>query len=167
LQSAIGDISESDVMLAEASEAIIIGFNVDIDKSAAMRAENSGVEIRNYDVIYHMIEDIELALTGMLEPVYKEVTIGRAEVRQLFRVRRGGLVAGCMVLDGMIKRNAGARLIRGGKVEVTSTISTLKRFTEDVGEVRTGYECGINLAGINENMQEGDIIEVFEKQQVR
>ncbi|MCB0114127.1 MAG: translation initiation factor IF-2, partial [Caldilineaceae bacterium] len=167
LQSAIGDISESDVMLAEASDAIIIGFNVNMDKSAALRAENSGVEVRNYSVIYHMLEDIELALTGMLEPVYKEVTIGRAEVRQLFRVRRGGLVAGCMVLDGVIKRNAGARLIRGGEVEETSTISTLKRFTEDVPEVRTGYECGINLAGVNENMQEGDIIEVFEKQQVR
>ncbi len=167
LQSAIGDISESDVMLAEASDAIIIGFNVDIDKSAAMRAENSGVEIRNYRVIYHMLEDIEAALTGMLEPVYEEATIGRAEVRQLFRVRRGGLIAGCMVLEGIIKRNAGARLIRNGNVEATSTISTLKRFTEDVGEVRTGFECGINLAGVNENMQEGDIIEVFEKRQVR
>jgi translation initiation factor IF-2 len=167
LQAAIGDITESDVMLAEASDAIIIGFNVNVDRSAAARAENSHIEIRKYDVIYHMIEDIEAALTGMLEPVYEEVTLGRAEVRQLFRVRRGGLVAGCMVLDGIIKRNAGARLIRGGKVVETSTVSTLKRFTEDVAEVRPGYECGINLAGVNENMQEGDIIEAFEKQQVR
>lgn len=167
LQSAIGDISESDVMLAEASDAVIIGFNVGADKTAAARAEHAGVEIRHYNVIYHMIEDVEAALTGMLEPVYQEVTVGHAEVRQLFRVRRGGLIAGCMVTDGIIKRNAGARLIRGGKVVETSTIATLKRFTEDVGEVRTGYECGINLAGVNDNMQEGDIIEVFEKQQVR
>lgn len=167
LQSAIGDISESDVMLAEASDAVIIGFNVSMDKSAAVRAENSGVEIRNYDIIYKMIEDIELALTGMLEPIFEERVAGRAEVRQLFRVRRGGLIAGCMVLDGVVKRNAGARLIRRGEVVEKSTIATLKRFTEDVGEVRTGYECGINLAGVNENMEEGDIIEVFEMVQVR
>jgi translation initiation factor IF-2 len=167
LQSAIGDITESDVMLAEASDAIIIGFNVDVDKSAAVRAEASGVEIRNYDIIYKMIEEVEAALIGMLEPVYEQVTIGRAEVRQLFRVRRGGLIAGCMVVDGIVKRNAGARLIRQGAVVETSTIATLKRFTEDVSEVRTGYECGINLAGINDNMEEGDIIEVFEKQRVR
>jgi translation initiation factor IF-2 len=167
LQSAIGDINESDVMLAEASDAVIIGFNVSIDKSAAVRAENSGVEIRNYDIIYKMIEDIELALTGMLEPIFEERVAGRAEVRQLFRVRRGGLIAGCMVLEGVIKRNAGARLIRRGEVVEKSTVATLKRFTEDVGEVRTGYECGINLAGVNENMEEGDIIEVFEMIQVR
>ncbi len=167
LQSAIGDITESDVMLAEASAAVIIGFNVNVDKSAAGRAEQAGVEIRKYDVIYHMIEDIEAALTGMLEPVYQEVNVGHAEVRQLFRVRRGGLIAGCMVLDGVIKRNANARLIRSGKVVETSTIATLKRFTEDVSEVRTGFECGINLAGINDNMQEGDVIEIFEKQLVR
>jgi translation initiation factor IF-2 len=167
LQAAIGDITESDVMLADASQAVIIGFNVNADKAAAAHAENVGVEIRHYDVIYHMIEDVEAALTGMLEPVFEEIVLGRAEVRQLFRVRRGGLIAGCMVLDGFIKRNANARLIRNGEVVATSTIATLKRFTEDVPEVRTGYECGINLAGVNDDMQEGDIIEAFGQRQVR
>jgi translation initiation factor IF-2 len=167
LQAAIGDITESDIMLAEASKAVIIGFNVSAEKSAAAHAENVGVEIRHYNVIYHMIEDVEAALTGMLEPVFEEIILGKAEVRQLFRVRRGGLIAGCMVLDGIIKRNANARLIRSGEVVATSTISTLKRFAEDVPEVRTGFECGINLAGVNDDMQEGDIIEVFGQRQVR
>ena len=166
LQSAIGDVSESDVMLAEASEAIIIGFNVGIDKSALVRAEQSGVEIRNYDIIYKMIEDLELALTGMLEPVFEPFTLGHAEVRQLFKVRRGGLVCGCMILDGVIKRNAKARLIRNGEVVLESRVSNIKRFTEDVAEVRQGYECGINLEGVNSGVNEGDVIEAFEMRQV-
>ncbi len=167
LQAAIGDINESDVMLAEASEAIIIGFNVGVDKAAQSRAEQSKVEIRHYNIIYKMIEDIELALTGMLEPIFEQVVVGHAEVRQLFRVRRGGLIAGCMVLDGIIKRNAGARLLRNNEEIAMSTISTLKRFTDDVSEVRSGFECGLHLGGINTDLQEGDIIEVLEKRQVR
>ncbi len=167
MQSAVGDITESDVMLAEASQAIIIGFGVNIDKSALVRAEQSGVEIRHYRIIYNMIEDVELALTGMLDPIFEEVVSGHAEVRQMFRVRRGGLIAGCMVLDGVVKRNSQARLIRNDSTIITTTIENLKRFTEDVNEVRAGYECGINLAGVNSDLQEGDIIEVFEKQQVR
>jgi translation initiation factor IF-2 len=153
-------------MLAEASEAIIIGFNVGIDKSALVRAEQSGVEIRNYDIIYKMIEDLELALTGMLEPVFEPFTLGHAEVRQLFKVRRGGLVCGCMILDGVIKRNAKARLIRNGEVVLESRVSNIKRFTEDVAEVRQGYECGINLEGVNSGVNEGDVIEAFEMRQV-
>lgn len=167
LQAAIGDINESDVMLAEASDAIIIGFSVGADKAALVRAEQSGVEIRQYDIIYKMIEDIELAMTGMLEPIFEQVVIGHAEVRQLFRVRRGGLIAGCMVLDGVVKRNAGARLIRNKEEVVTSTIATLKRFSEDVTEVRAGFECGLHLGGVNTDLMEGDIIEIFEKRQVR
>lgn len=167
LQAAIGDINESDVMLAEASEAIIIGFGVGVDKAALSRAEQSKVEIRHYDIIYKMIEDVELALTGMLEPIFEQVVVGHAEVRQLFRVRRGGLIAGCMVLDGVVKRNAGARLLRGGEEIATSTISTLKRFAEDVSEVRSGFECGLHLGGINTDLAEGDIIEILEKRQVR
>lgn len=167
MQAAIGDITESDVMLAEASEAIIIGFGVNTDKAALVRAEQSGVEIRQYSIIYQMIEDVELAMAGMLDPIFEEVVVGHAEVRQMFRVRRGGLIAGCMVLDGVVKRHNGTRLIRNGEPIVTTTIETLKRFTEDVTEVRSGYECGINLAGVNTDLQEGDIIEVFEKQQVR
>lgn len=167
LQAAIGDINESDVMLAEASDAIIIGFSVGVDKAALSRAEQSKVEIRHYDIIYKMIEDVELALTGMLEPIFEQVVVGHAEVRQLFRVRRGGLIAGCMVLDGVVKRNAGARLLRNGEEIATSTISTLKRFAEDVSEVRSGFECGLHLGGINTDLTEGDIIEILEKRQVR
>ncbi len=167
MQSAIGNITESDVMLAEASQAIIIGFGVHIDKAALVRAEQSGVEIRHYQIIYKMIEDVELALDGMLDPVFEEVVSGHAEVRRMFRVRRGGLIAGCMVLDGVVKRHSQARLIRNDATIITTTIETLKRFSEDVTEVRAGYECGINLAGVNTDLQEGDIIEVFEKQQVR
>ncbi len=167
LQSAIGDINESDVMLAEASDGIIIGFNVGTDKSAAQRAELSGVEIRNYSIIYKMIEDLELALQGMLEPVYESVTLGHAEVRQLFKVKRGGTVAGCMVLDGIIKRNAKARLLRNGEVILEGRIENIKRFAEDVAEVRTGYECGISLEGVNKGIEEGDVIEAFEIRQVK
>ncbi len=167
MQSAVGDITESDVMLAEASQAIIIGFGVNIAKAALGRAEQSGVEIRHYQIIYKMIEDVELAVTGMLDPIFEEVVSGHAEVRQMFRVRRGGLIAGCMVLDGVVKRNSQARLIRNDATIITTTIENLKRFAEDMTEVRAGYECGINLAGVNTDLQEGDIIEVFEKQQVR
>ncbi len=166
LQSTIGDIAETDVMLAEASDAIIIGFNVGIDKSALVRAELSGVEIRNYNIIYKMIEDLELALAGMLEPVFEAFTLGHAEVRQLFKVKRGGMVAGCMILDGVIKRNAKARLLRGGKVVLEGRVENIKRFAEDVAEVRQGYECGINLEGVNKGIEEGDIIEAFEMRQV-
>jgi len=167
MQSAVGDITESDVMLGEASQAIIIGFGVNIDKAALVRAEQSGVEIRHYQIIYNLIEDVEAALTGMLDPIFEEVVTGHAEVRQMFRVRRGGLIAGCMVLDGVVRRNSQARLLRNDATVITTTIENLKRFTEDVTEVRAGYECGINLAGVNTDLQEGDIIEVFEKQQVR
>ena len=166
LQAAIGDITESDVMLAEASDAIIIGFNVGVEKSAQRRAEQSGVEIRRYKVIYKMIEDIEAALKGMLEPVYEESILGHAEVREVFRVRRTGAVAGCMVLDGVIRRNAKARLLRDGEEVANTVIETLKRFTEDVSEVRAGYECGIKLANVTD-YQIGDIIEAYEMVEVR
>ena len=143
MQAAIGDISESDVMLAEASDAVIIGFSVGIDKAAQSRADQSGVEIRRYDIIYKLIEDIEAALTGMLEPIYENQVIGHAQVLQLFKLRRG-VIAGCSVTDGVVKRNALARVLRKDEVLVESTrIDTLRRFTEDVNEVRTGFECGI------------------------
>ena len=167
MQSTVGDITESDVMLAETSQGIIIGFGVNIDKAALVRAEQSGVEIRHYQIIYNLIEDVEQALTGMLDPIFEEVVTGHAEVRQMFRVRRGGLIAGCMVLDGVVKRNSQARLIRNDSTIITTSVENLKRFTEDVTEVRGGYECGINLGGVNSDLQEGDIIEVFERLQVR
>lgn len=167
LQAAIGDISESDVMLAEASDAVIIGFSVGVDKAAQQRAEQSGVEIRHYNVIYKMIEDVEAALTGMLEPVYEEVEIGRAQVLQLFKLRRG-VIAGCTVQSGVIKRNALAQGTRNGEpLAPVTRIETLRRFTDDVSEVRTGFECGIKLATSDDLLEEGDVIVVYERQRVR
>jgi translation initiation factor IF-2 len=167
LQASIGDISESDVMLAEASNAVIIGFSVGVDKSAQVRAEQSGIEIRHYEIIYKMIEDIEDAMKGMLEPIYKEVVVGHATVLQLFKLRRG-VIAGCMVNDGIVKRGAIARVLRAGQ-EVTAglRVEALRRFTEDVAEVRAGYECGINLGAGDSVLKEGDVIEISEKQRVR
>ncbi|MEZ4618259.1 MAG: translation initiation factor IF-2 [Caldilineaceae bacterium] len=167
LQATIGDISESDVMLAEASDAVIIGFSVSVDRAAQSRAEQSGVEIRKYDIIYKMIEDIDLALTGMLEPIYEDITIGHAQVLQLFKLRRG-FIAGCNVIDGIVKRNALTRIVRNGKVlHEGMRLDTLRRFTEDVAEVRTGFECGIKLSSHDEGLEEGDIIEIYEKQRTR
>ena len=167
LQASIGDISESDVMLAEASDAVIIGFSVGVDRAAQVRAENSGVEIRLYDVIYKMLEDIEDAMKGMLEPVYKEVVIGHATVLQLFKLRKG-VVAGCMVNDGVVKRGALARALRNGEVIVSDVrVESLRRFTEDVAEVRQGYECGINLTQGDELLKEGDVLEFSERVRVR
>ncbi len=166
LQAAIGDISESDIMLAEASDAIVIGFSVGVDKAAQVRAEQSGIEIRKYNIIYKMIEDIEDAITGMLEPVYEDFTIGHAEVLKLFKLRRG-MIAGCQVQDGIVRRNASARVLRNGEVVIQSTkIDTLRRFEEDVAEVRAGFECGIKLAD-SRDLQENDVIEVYEERRVR
>lgn len=167
LQAAIGNVSESDVMLAEASDAIIIGFSVGVDKAASVRAEASGIEIRLYNIIYKMIEEIELAITGMLDPIYEDVTIGHAEVLQLFKLRRG-VIAGCNVTDGVVKRNGKARILRNGnEIHPPSNISTLRRFTEDVNEVRSGYECGIRIAEGDHLLREGDVLEITERQRVR
>lgn len=167
LQAAIGDISESDVMLAEASDAVIIGFSVGADKAAVQRAEQSGVEIRHYKIIYKMMEDIEAALTGMLEPIYENVKIGEAKVLQLFKLRRG-FIAGCSVVSGVVKRNALAKATRDGEdITEMTRIDTLRRFTEDANEVRTGFECGIKLSDGDELLQEGDIIEIYERQRTR
>jgi translation initiation factor IF-2 len=167
LQSAVGNISESDVMLAEASEAIIIGFSVGVDRSAQVRAEQSGVEIRRYDIIYKMIEDIQDALTGMLSPVYKDVTIGHATVLQLFKLRRG-TIAGSNITSGLIKRGSLARVLRRNTELFSGVrVEALRRFTEDVSEVRAGYECGIKLAERSDELQEGDVIEAYEAQRVR
>jgi len=167
LQASIGNISESDVMLAEASDAVIIGFSVSVDKAAQSRAEQSGVEIRQYNIIYKMIEDIEDAIKGMLDPVYADITIGHAQVLQLFPLRKG-VIAGCTVNDGIVKRNSLARITRDNTELFTGIkIEALRRFTEDVSEVRTGFECGIKLAEHDHDLQEGDIIEFYEKQRVR
>ncbi len=166
LRKAVGNITESDVMLAAASRALIIGFNVKVDPVAKRLAEQNGVDIRVYSVIYHIIEDVTKALQGMLEPVYEDREIGRAEVRAIFRIRGKGKVLGCLVTDGVIRRNADAIVMRGDQERFRGTITSLKRFQEDVTEVRMGYECGLALDGFSDP-KEGDIVIATEKVRVR
>jgi translation initiation factor IF-2 len=165
LHQAAGNVTESDVMLALASSAIILGFSVNVEPAAARMADAEGVDIRLYDIIYKLVEDIERALTGLLDPVYKEVITGHAEVRAVFRVSKVGKVAGCYVLDGDIRRNALVRVKRAGNVLAEDRLVGLKRFQEDTAEVKTGFECGITLGNYNE-YEEGDIFEVFKKERV-
>ena len=166
LSADVGNISESDVMLASASGAIILAFNVEIDNAARRSADSIGVEIRRYEVIYKLLEDVELALKGMLEPVYQDKVIGVAEVRQVFRIPKVGTIAGSMVREGEIRRNARARVKRGGQVlHENVSVSSLKRLTEDVREVRAGFECGISLNNVND-FQVGDIIEFYVSERV-
>jgi len=158
----VGSITESDVDLAMASDAVILGFNVRPDGRAKTKADREGVEIRFYSVIYQAIEEIEAALKGMLKPEFEEVQLGTAEIRAIFRSSKIGNIAGCMVQDGVIKRNSKARLIRGGSVVADNlTIVGLRREKDDATEVREGFECGINLGSYND-IKEGDIIETFE-----
>lgn len=160
-----GNISESDINLAVASEAIVIGFQVDIDSAAERLAEAEGVDIRQYSVIYKLIDDVEKALKGLLEPEYEDKYIGRAEVRAVFRIPRKGNIAGSYVLDGRITRNAPARVFRNNQELHYGKVSSLKRFTDDVREVATGYECGIGVDGFDD-FKEGDIIEAYVKERV-
>jgi len=160
-----GNISESDVNLAVASEAIVIGFHVDVDSAAERLAEAERVDIRQYTVIYKLIDDIEKALKGLLEPEYADKTIGKAEVRAVFRIPRRGNVAGSYILDGKVTRNALARVWRNKEPIHDSKVSSLKRFTEDVREVATGFECGIGVDGFDD-FQEGDIIEAYIKERI-
>ncbi|MGQ9568083.1 MAG: translation initiation factor IF-2 [Anaerolineae bacterium] len=160
LHAAPGDITESDVMLAAASKAIVIGFAVAVDQAARRLAEAEGVDIRVYEVIYQLLEHVEKALKGLLEPVYVEEVLGHAEVRAIFRIPRRGTVAGCYVLDGQVVRGAKARIRRGEEVVYNGSVASLKRFKDDVREVAAGFECGIGLEGF-EGFVEGDIIEVY------
>ena len=166
LRKEVGRITESDVMLASASNAIIFGFNVGADIAALASAEVQGVEIRRYNIIYKLFEDIELALHGMLEPKFVNRVIGESEVLQTFRVPRGGIIAGSVIRKGEARRNAKARLKRGDKiVHDNVAVASLKRFQDDVREVRTGFECGIGLDGVSD-FEEGDIIEFFVRERV-
>jgi translation initiation factor IF-2 len=160
-----GNISESDVNLAVASGAIVIGFHVQADSAAERVAEAEGVDIRLYTVIYKLIDDIEKALKGLLEPEYADKVIGRAEVRAVFKIPRRGNIAGSYVLDGQVTRNSLAKVLRNNQVLHESKFSSLKRFTEDVREVSNGYECGIGVDGFND-FQEGDIIEAYIKERI-
>jgi translation initiation factor IF-2 len=161
IHSSAGGINESDIMLASASNAIIIGFNVRPEPKAYQAAEKEGVDIRLYNVIYDAIEDVKKALEGLLEPTLKEKTLGRAEVRQVFPISRIGTVAGCYVLDGSISRSSdGIRIIRDNIVVYDGKIASLKRFKEDVREVQAGYECGILIENFND-LKVGDILESY------
>jgi translation initiation factor IF-2 len=165
IHAATGPVSDSDVMLAEASVGIIIAFNTKIDPSAKKRSEVSGIEIRSYNIIYQVLEDIEKALTGMLDPVFKTVVDGHAEVRQIFKSSRLGQIAGCFVVDGTLRRGSAVRVVRGNEEIWKGRCEGLKRFQDDVREVQTGYECGVVLNGFDK-FQEADVIEFFHEERV-
>ncbi len=165
IHQGVGGITENDVNLAVASNAMVVGFNVRPSAEARQLAEREGVEIRTYRVIYQLTDDIEQALVGMLRPVTTEETIGEVEVRQLFRVSRLGTIAGSYVTQGIVRRGARARVVRDGTVIHETSVAQLKRFKDDVREVAEGFECGILLEGFND-VKEGDILEIFETRQV-
>jgi translation initiation factor IF-2 len=166
IHGGVGAITETDIMLASASNAIIIGFNVRPDVNARKAAETEKVDVRLYRVIYDAIEDVKAAMSGLLDPEYREVTLGRAEIRKIFRASRIGTIAGCYVMEGKIERDAGVRVVRDGIVIHEGKLDSLKRFKDDVKEVVQGYECGLALEKYNE-IQEGDVIEVFNTEAIK
>jgi translation initiation factor IF-2 len=167
IHSGLGEVSESDIMLASASDAIVVGFNVRANPKALALAEQEQVDVRYYEIIYNLLQDIHAALEGLLEPIVEVKVMGRAEVRQVFSITKVGTVAGCMVLDGKIERNALARVVRQDKVMVEGgKINSLKRFKEDVKEVLAGYECGIGIDRFDD-FQAGDVIEAYTEEKVK
>jgi translation initiation factor IF-2 len=165
VHAAVGGITESDVNLAQASKAVIIGFNTRADALARKAAENFGVDIRYYNIIYEAVDVVKAAMSGMLSPEKKETVIGHVEIRQVFRITKVGSVAGCMVLAGVVRRNSSIRVLRNNVVIHTGELESLKRFKDDAREVKEGYECGLNLKNFNDIM-EGDQLEVFEIQEI-
>jgi len=160
LRAATGDVTENDIMLAAASDAVVLGFNVEVDPAARVAASNEQVEINIYRIIYKLIEDVEKAMKGLLSPVYEEAIIGRAEVRQVFQIRSVGAVAGSYMRTGEARRNAKARVIRDRKLLFTGSVGSLKHLQENVREVRAGFEFGVSLDGWND-FEPGDILEFF------
>ena len=165
IHAGVGGISESDINLAAASRAVVIGFNTRADVGARKAAESLGVDIRYYNIIYAAVDEVKAALSGMLAPEKREVILGLVEIRQVFRISRIGAVAGCMVLSGLVKRNASVRLLRNNTVVHTGELDSLKRFKDDVREVKEGFECGLSLKNFND-INEGDQLEVFEVQEI-
>ena len=161
-----GGITESDVTLATASKAVILGFNVRANKEARDLAEQDGVEIRYYNIIYNLVDDVKAALSGMLAPTLRETMLGNAQILELFDISKVGLVAGCRVTDGVVQRGAHVRLIRDSVVVHEGKLSTLKRFKDEVREVVAGQECGMAFEGY-QDMRQGDIIECFEVEHVQ
>jgi translation initiation factor IF-2 len=161
----VGGITESDVMLAAASDAVILAFNVRPVGDARALAEREGIEIRGYSVIYRAIDELRAAMQGMLEPDEVEDTVGQVEVRQTFRASRIGTIAGCFVTEGKVTRGAKVRVVRDGTVINETTVASLKRFNEDAREVASGFECGIVL-GSFQDIKTGDVLEVYETRKV-
>jgi translation initiation factor IF-2 len=166
IHKGVGQISESDVLLASASDAIILGFQVRPSAAAKRVAENEEIEIRLYSIIYDAINDVRAAMEGMLAPETEEIIVGNAEVREVFRISKVGTIAGCMVTDGAIKRNNPMRLIRDGIVVYAGKLGSLKRHKDDASEVKSGFDCGIGIQGFND-IQEGDVVESYEQREVK
>jgi translation initiation factor IF-2 len=165
IRSGVGAINESDVLLATASNAIVIGFNVRPERNASALAEQEKVDIRLYTIIYNLTDEIKRAMSGLLEPVFKEVYRGKAEVRETFRISKVGNVAGCVVQDGSIASRSEVRLLRDNVVVYTGKIASLRRFKDDVSEVKSGMECGITLENYGD-IKQGDVIEAFVTERV-
>lgn len=165
LRAATGNISESDIMLAAASDAVVLGFNVDVDSAARVAATNEQIQISTYSIIYKLIEDVEKAMKGMLAPVFEDVIIGRAEVRQVFKIRNAGTVAGSYMRTGEARRNAKCRIIRGTTLLHTGDVASLRHLQENVREVKAGFEFGVSVQGFND-FRPGDILEFFVNKRV-
>jgi translation initiation factor IF-2 len=163
IHASVGAVTETDVLLASASGAIIFAFNVRPDRKAADLAQRENVDIRMHSIIYEVTDEIKRAMTGLLEPVYKETHLGRAEVRDTFRIKGVGMIAGCHVVDGIVKRDAEVRVVREGVVIYTGRVSSLRRFKEDANEVRSGFECGVGVSNFND-IKVGDVLECFSMQ---
>ena len=166
IRSGVGTITESDVTLAKASNAIIIGFNVRPNQKTVEVAKENGIEIRLYDIIYKVVEEMEAAMKGMLEPIYEEKINGTVEIRQIFKFSKVGNIAGCHVLDGVVKQNSNARLIRDGVVVYTGKINTIQREKDQVKEVTKGMDCGITLENY-QDIKEKDVIEAYELVEIK
>ena len=160
IHAAAGNITESDINLALASDAIVLGFRVSADSAARRMADMEGMDIKIYDIIYRLVDDVEKALQGLLEPTYQQVLVGEAEVRQLFNISSIGTIAGCYVTRGLARRNAKVRVVREDEVIYDGDIDSLKRFTEDVREVRQNFECGVKVDGFND-LQVGDLLQFY------
>ncbi|MDE3111258.1 MAG: translation initiation factor IF-2, partial [Acidobacteriota bacterium] len=160
IQASVGAVTESDVILASASNAIIVAFNVRPERKASDLAQREGVDIRLHTIIYELLDELKKAVVGLLAPVVKETFLGRAEVRDTFRVKGIGMIAGCSVQDGILKRDADVRVLRDNVVIYTGRVISLRRFKEDVNEVRAGFECGAGISNFND-VKVGDILECF------
>src|SRR5271155_1263534 len=165
IHASVGAVSETDVLLASASNAIVVAFNVRPERKASELAQREGVDIRPYSIIYELQDELKKAVAGLLSPIIKETYLGRAEVRDTFRVKGVGMIAGCSVQDGILKRDADVRVLRDNVVIYTGKISSLRRFKEDVNEVRAGFECGASVSNFSD-IKAGDILECFKMERV-